>query len=91
MKTENTLKKIALLASGIAVFTLNSAYAADTESNVSDETTVVTTDTPADPATLCPNGNPRGTRAENCTVGQSGRRGNFANSNPACPLPPDVM
>lgn len=79
MKTNQTFRKIALFASGIAVFAMTAANAADTESNVSDESQIVNADAAtANPGQLCPNGNPKGTRSANCTVGQKGRKGNFA-------------
>lgn len=80
MKTKEILIKIALVASGIAVMSLATANAADSESNVSDETVIVNSDTAANPDALCPNGKPRGTRAQDCTVGKKGRKGNFAQS-----------
>lgn len=76
MKSIKLLKKIVLVASGIAVFAISPANAADTDSTVSNETNIVNQDaSAANPDALCPNGNPRGTRSPDCTVGQKGRQG----------------
>ena len=79
MKSNQMLKKIALLASGIAVFALTTATAADTAVNTGNETSIVNEDGPVNPDALCPNGQPRGTRSADCTFGNNGRQGHQGN------------
>ena len=79
MKSNQILKKIALLASGIAVFALTNATAADTADNSGNETAIVNQAGAVNPDALCPNGQPRGTRSAGCTVGNNGRQGRQGN------------
>jgi len=81
MKSNQILKKIALLASGIAVFALTTATAVDSVDSTGNETSIVNESECANPDALCPNGQPRGTRSAGCTVGNNGRGGKGGQGN----------
>ena len=81
MKSNQILKKIALLASGIAVFALTNATAVDSVDSTGNETSIVNEYECANPDALCPNGQPRGTRSADCTIGNNGRGGKGGQGN----------